>query len=337
MARCLVTGAAGMIGSHVCDSLLEQGHTVHGIDDLSGGFRENVPAGVVLHRGSFVSEILVELAMEFAKPDYIFHCGAYAAEGLSPFIRRFNYMNNLVGSVNLINAAVKHNVKCFVFTSSIAVYGDQVPPFYEEVTTPRPIDPYGIAKYAVELDLAAAQRLWGMPYIIFRPHNVYGERQNCADPYRNVIGIFMRQCLAGEPLTIFGDGTQQRAFTHVSDVANVIANSVDIPEAMNQTFNLGSSFPVTVELVAELVQQAMGSHVGVIHLPERHEAKAAWCDHYKAQSILGAVNQVALVEGIRRMAKWVKENPPQKPTPFSAIEVDKGLPASWASMAKVGV
>jgi UDP-glucose 4-epimerase len=332
MARCLVTGAAGFIGSHLCDALLERGHEVIGIDDLSGGRFENI-----VDKDSFIcidvtQDDVVDVLFDRNQFDYIFHLAAYAAEGLSHHIRRFNYQNNLIGSVNLINAAVRHNVKGFIFTSSAAVYGDAIGPCHEDLTRPRPMDPYGIAKLAVEQDLECASRLWGLPYMIFRPHNVYGERQNCADPYRNVIGIFMRQALAVEPLTIFGDGEQSRAFTHVSDVAPVIAAAIDNPEAWGQIFNIGAKFSTTINELALEVQQAMGVARHTIHLPQRHEAHDVVCSHQKAKMLLGAVPQVTLREGLRKMAAWVRANPPQQPTPFAAIEVEKGLPPSWRMM-----
>lgn len=329
MARCLVTGAAGFIGSHLCDALLERGHKVLAMDDLSGGLESNVPEGMLWESSTFCDDIIVEAVFNGFHPDYVCHIGAYAAEGLSHHIRRFNYTNNLIGSINLINAAVRHGVKGFVFTSSAAVYGDAIGPCHEDLTRPRPMDPYGIAKLAVEQDLECAYRLWGLPYIIFRPHNVYGERQNCADPYRNVIGIFMRQALAGEPLTIFGDGEQSRAFTHVSDVAPVIADAITNPEAWGQTFNIGARFSTTINELAREVQEALGVGRHTIHLPQRHEAHDVVCSHQKAKMMLGAVPQVTLREGLRKMAAWVRANPPQAPTPFAAIEIEKGLPPSW--------
>src|SRR5262249_46273576 len=159
--------------------------------------------------------------------------------GLSHFIRRFNYTNNILGSINLINESVRHEVECFVFTSSIAVYGAITPPMRED-QAPRPEDPYGIAKLAVEYDLAAARHMFGLPYVVFRPHNVYGEYQNLGDPYRNVIGIFMNRVMSGEPMTIFGDGTQRRAFSYVGDIAPIIAGSPWVPAARNEVFNIGA-------------------------------------------------------------------------------------------------
>jgi UDP-glucose 4-epimerase len=171
--------------------------------------------------------------------DYVYHLAAYAAEGLSHFIRRFNYNTNLIGTTNLINQSVLHGVKCFIFTSSIAVYGAGQLPMTEEMIS-LPEDPCGVSKYAVELDLKAAYHIFRLPYIVFRPHNVYGERQNIADEYRNVIGIFMNQVMQGKPMTIFGGGLQTRAFSHVDDVAPVIARAPLVKEAYQNTFNVGA-------------------------------------------------------------------------------------------------
>jgi UDP-glucose 4-epimerase len=208
MIRSLCTGGAGMLGSHIVDQLIELGHDVKVLDDLSGGFVDNVNPKAELIRGSTNElDVLADIFVSH-QIDYIFHCAAYAAEGLSHFIRRYNYTNNLLGSINLINAAINHGgVKCFVFTSSIAVYGTNQVPFSES-TLPMPQDPYGISKLAVELDLKAAHEMFGLDYIVFRPFNCYAERQNLSDPYRNVVGIFMNQCMKGEPLTIFGDGSR---------------------------------------------------------------------------------------------------------------------------------
>src|ERR1035437_2314065 len=241
----LVTGGAGFMGSHVAEHLLRMGHNVVVLDDLSGGFQDKVHTGVEFVHGSVLNHDLINPLFDHHSFDYVYHLAAYAAEGLSHFIKRFNYNNNLIGSVNLNNASVNHNVKCFVFTSSIAVYGAGQSPMTEAMI-PVPEDPYGIAKLAVEQELRVTQHMFGLDYIVFRPHNVYGERQNIGDRYRNVVGIFMNQLLRGEPMTIFGDGLHQRAFTHIDDVAPILAGSVDFPDARNHIFNIGADVPHTV-------------------------------------------------------------------------------------------
>src|ERR1700747_2803297 len=251
----LVTGGAGFIGSHVADHLLRLGDKVVVLDDLSGGFIDNVPTGATFVNGSILDEQLVEGLFAQNEFSYIYPLAAYAAEGLSHFIKRFNYQNNLIGSVNLINASVNHGVKRFVFASSIAVYGAGQSPMKEELA-PAPEDPYGIAKLAVEQDLKSSYEMFGLEYAIFRPHNVYGERQNIGDRYRNVVGIFMNQLLRGEPMSIFGDGEQQRAFTHVRDVAPLIAESVDVEAARNQVFNVGADVPFTVNELSKVIAEA---------------------------------------------------------------------------------
>jgi UDP-glucose 4-epimerase len=329
MPRSLVTGGAGFIGSHVADELLARGHAVDVVDDLTGGFAENVPEGARFREGSVTDAAFVRDLFSQSRYDYVFHLAAYAAEGLSHFIRRFNYTNNVIGSMNLLDAAVNADVRCYVFSSSIAVYGEAPLPMTED-TVPRPVDPYGIAKYAVEMDLRAAHELFGLNFIVFRPHNVYGERQNIGDRYRNVIGIFMNQILQGELMTVFGDGEQTRAFTHIADVAPVIAESVDRPEALNQVFNVGADTPYSVNRLAEIVARAMGAETRLRHLPARHEVVHAYSSHEKAGRLLDYRPSVSLEDGIGRMAAWVRKHGARTSKSFSDIEIRKSLPPSWA-------
>ena len=335
MENVLVTGGAGFIGSHVANWLVKAGYRVVVLDDLSGGFMENVPEGVQFVKGSVQDASFVDKLFEEEKFAYVFHLAAYAAEGLSHFIKNFNYQNNLVGSVNLVNAAVNTGtVKCFVFTSSIAVYGRNQTPMVEELT-PQPEDPYGISKYAMELDLKEAKEMFGLDYVIFRPHNVYGERQNIGDPYRNVIGIFMRQILTGQPLTIFGDGEQVRAFSYIDDVAPVIASCVERPETWNQVYNIGADKPWTVNELATTVCRAMGAPTSEIHhLDARNEVVTAYSGHEKVKRVFGdLIRNVPLSEGIARMAAWVKTlKTVPKPKRFGHIEILKNLPPSWAKL-----
>lgn len=334
--RSLVTGGAGFIGSHVAAECVRLGHRTVVLDDLSGGFRDQSPAGAEFVEGSVSDANLVRTLFQQHRFDYVYHLAAYAAEGLSHFIRRFTYGTNLVGTVNLINEAVKSATKCFVFTSSIAVYGKGQLPMSEDLI-PLPEDPYGISKYAAELDLRTAHEFFGLNYIIFRPHNVYGEHQNLGDPYRNVLGIFMNQILSGCPMTIFGDGEQTRAFTHIDDVAPHIARSVHCPEAYNQVFNIGADQPYTVNDLARVVAACFHTEVRIQRLPARQEVVHAYASHTKASRLLGVQPTVSLDVGVQRMAQWARQVGSRKSKPFDQIELTVKLPPSWAALGGVQV
>src|SRR5436190_2254852 len=268
--KVLVTGAAGFIGSHVAEHCLLHGMDVVAVDDLTGGFKDNVPDGCRFIHGDLKDPEFVESLWRYGPYTAVYHLAAYAAEGLSHFIRRFNYNTNLIASVNLINESVNRNVERFVFTSSIAVYGRGQTPMTEDLQ-PMPEDPYGVSKLAVELDLKAAHDLFGLNFTIFRPHNVYGARQNIADKYRNVIGIFMNQVLSGQPMTIFGDGTQTRAFSHIDDVAPIIARAPLVASACNEVFNIGADQAYSVNTLATQVARAFDRDPISSNLPARTE------------------------------------------------------------------
>jgi UDP-glucose 4-epimerase len=329
MSKCLVTGGAGFIGAHLARELLDTGHEVTIMDDLSGGFVDNVDPRATFVTGSVVdSELVNELFAEQGF-DYVYHCAAYAAEGLSHFIKRFNYTNNVIGSVNLINASVNFDVKCFVFTSSIAVYGEGQLPMTETMR-PEPEDSYGIAKYAVECELAVTNRMFGLPYVIFRPHNVYGELQNIGDRYRNVLGIFINQIMQDQPLSIFGDGEQTRAFSYVGDIIPAIAASPTIEAARREIFNVGADTPYSVNSLADTVRSAMGvpDHP-VIHHPPRDEVKHAFSDHSKLQGVFGESKSMDLETGVQRMVDWARDAGARKSSKFENIEIERNLPPSW--------
>lgn len=325
----LVTGGAGFLGSHVAQHLVSAGDRVIVLDDLSGGFERNVPDGAELVVGSILDDQLVDRLVIGRSVDRIYHLAAYAAEGLSHFIRRFNYANNLIGSVNLVNAAVRSGtVSCFVFTSSAAVYGAGQLPF-DEADTPVPEDPYGIAKLAVEQDLRAAHQQFDLDVVVLRPHNVYGERQHLGDRYRNVVGIFMNAAMRGEPFRVFGDGEQRRAFTHVSDITPLIAGSPDVDAAIGRAINIGSDTSTSVNELAVAVARAMGVEPRIEHLPARNEVMDALPDHSLARQVFGRVAETSLEVGLSDMAAWARAVGPMEPSSFGPIEVERGLPPSW--------
>jgi UDP-glucose 4-epimerase len=316
------------MGSHLAEILLDRGHKVTVLDDMSGGFPDNVDPRAKLVEGSVTDSALIKEVFDVGKFEHVFHLAAYAAEGLSHFIKKFNYENNLIGSVNLINAAVNHDVRSFIFTSSIAVYGANQVPMVEEMT-PMPEDSYGIAKYAVEQELKVSHEMFGLDYVIFRPHNVYGERQNIGDRYRNVVGIFMNQIMQNQPLTVFGDGEQTRAFSYIHDVVPAIAAAPFTTEARNQVFNVGADEACSVNRLAEIVGKAMGRAPKLNHLPARNEVKHAFSSHGKLKEVFKTVPRFGIEEGVERMAAWAQEVGPRSSKRFEGIEIMKNMPPSW--------
>lgn len=330
--RTIVTGAAGFIGSHVAETLSAQGHQVLGIDDLSGGGAENIPPGVIFEKRS-VTHPLEDLFQKF-RAEAVFHLAAYAAEGLSHHIPVFNYTNNVVGTVNVLGAAYRAGCKHFVFTSSIAAYGHphRDEPF-DESTPCNPCDPYGAAKLACEHHIRAFYDYHGGPaYTVFRPHNVFGSRQNISDPYRNVVGIFMARALRREPMPVFGDGLQTRSFSHISSVAKAIALAPFTAEARNQTFNIGGDESMSVRELAEMVAEVMEVEPQIEFMPARKEVQHAHCRHDLARRVFPTAYEHALDvrTGLQEMAAFVRSRPIPNPTECPApIEIVDHLPPSW--------
>ena len=326
--KILITGVAGLLGSHMAEYLVSRGYEVHGIDNLSGGYVENVPHGVQFYVGDLSDGPWLSDWFWYNKPDYVYHFAAYAAEGLSPFIRNFNYSNNLLCSVNVINECVKNEVKKIIFTSSMAVYGKGNPPF-KESDQPSPEDPYGISKYAVEMDLKQASHQFHLDYAIVRPHNVIGIRQNIWDKYRNVIGIWVRQVLRGEDITIFGDGEQKRAFSDIRFCLEPMEKLMD--QCNGQVFNIGSDKEYTLNEVAGIMQGVAGEYgfkPNIKHLEERNEVKYAYCDHTKAKSILGFKDETSLESTIHEMFVWAMKQDDRKVKQMP-YEIKKGMYTFW--------
>jgi len=313
--------------------MLARDWDVIAVDDLSGGEVGNVPQPAEFYEVDIRDDRTVGYLFEEAQPDAVVHCAAYAAEGLSHWIRRQNYEINLIGSANLINESVRHSVKRFVFTSSMAVYGSAEPPFGEAMT-PFPEDPYGIAKAAVEADLRCAGDMWGLPWVVFRPHNVYGPRQNIADRYRNVVGIFMRQAMLNEPLTVYGDGEQTRAFSYIGDVAPVIADAVTAP-CVGRIFNVGGDVPFTINELARGVLETIGRPLDMVkHLPTRYEVTNAFCAHYALREVFDVPRPTPLAEGLAEMAAWARARP-MRASPWAPdYELTEKMPAVWRNIGE---
>lgn len=324
----LITGAAGLLGANFSRYLTGKGYTVVGIDNLFGGYESSVDPDSVFYKADLNDATAVNKIFEDHKPDYVYHFAAYAAEGLSPYIRSFNYTNNVVCSSNVINACINNEVEKIIFTSSMAVYGEGTPPFVE--TQPQtPEDPYGIAKYAVEMDLALAKDHFGLEYSIVRPHNVIGVYQNIWDRYRNVIGIWIRQSMNNESLTIFGDGTQVRAFSDISFYMKPFEQLMTGHHG--ETFNIGADKYWTINDAALAVQKVateFGNNVDLVHLEKRNEVHTAYSDHTKAQELLGFSDNTDLEATVREMYAWAQTQP-NRTVEYFEYEVEKNLYSFW--------
>lgn len=331
--KTIVTGGAGFIGSHVAGFLLQLGHEVLIIDDLSGGFESNLPKKALFVKASVNDDL--RSTFERFKPDIVYHLAAYAAEGLSHHIPQFNYVNNVLGTVNVLNEAHRSGAKHFVFTSSIAAYGHpHGDESFDEDTPCFPCDPYGTAKLACEHHIKAfADYFNSINYTIFRPHNVFGPNQNIADPYRNVVGIFMAKAILGQPMPVFGDGSQTRSFSYIDVVAKSIASAPFMKEAVNQVFNIGGDEAMSVKTLAESISKIFDVPVNIQQLPARKEVVHAHCKHDKARNIFKEFykDPIDIYDGLQLMAERVKneEIPPVTECP-SPIEIYDQLPASWA-------
>jgi UDP-glucose 4-epimerase len=327
--KILITGVAGLIGSRLADYIIENvpNAQVVGIDDLSGGYKENINPKVEFWQMNLVTHP-IENCFEIHKFDYVFHLAAYAAEGLSPFIRQYNYENNLVATTRVVNQCIKHDVKRLVFTSTLAVYGHQDGNMFDEIQVPKPIDPYGVAKYACEMDIQIAGEQHGLDWCIIRPHNVYGVNQNIWDKYRNVLGIWMYQHLNGEPMTIFGDGEQTRAFSYIDDSIEPLWKSAILPEASNQIINLGGIKEYTINEANSLLRAIIGSGE-VVYKEGRHEVKHSIPTYQKSVDILGFEHKTNLDEGLWDMWVWASHQPKRDRFVWENYELDNGIYSFW--------
>ena len=328
MKTILITGCAGLLGSNFSRYLLSKGYIVIGIDNFFGGYKDFLPTNenFKFYELNLETSDLNEIFNNH-NIDCVFHFAAYADEGLSPFIRKFNYTNNVISSVNLINHCIQQDIK-IVFTSSMAVYGNQIPPFNENMV-PSPIDPYGIAKFSIEQDIISANNQFGLKYNIIRPHNVLGIYQNIWDRYRNVIGIFIRRVLNNEPILIYGDGEQTRAFSDIKYYMEVFENL--ILKFNNQTYNIGAEKYYSINEIATIVQNIgikFGYHSNIEYGEARHEVKHAYCDHTKAIQDLNFTDNTNINELIENVFTWAMSQPSREVKNMN-YEVDKNIYKYW--------
>ena len=329
MSTVLITGVAGLLGSRLADYIIETHpeYQVIGVDDLSGGYLENVNPKVEFFNFNIIGDS-ISLIFKKYKPTYVFHLAAYAAEGLSPFIRTFNYDNNLKATAYIVNECIKHDVKRLVFTSTLAVYGHGEGGYFNETQTPKPIDPYGVAKYACEMDIQIAGEQHGLDWCIIRPHNVYGIKQNIWDKYRNVLGIWMFQHMNNEPMTIFGDGEQTRAFSYIDDSLIPLWNAAILPEASKQIINVGGVEEHSINEAAAILQEIIGS-VNILHLEGRHEVKHSIPTWQKSVDILKFEHKTNLKNGLIEMWNWAQSQPARKRFEWPSYELEKGIYSFW--------
>ncbi|MBD3747879.1 MAG: NAD-dependent epimerase/dehydratase family protein [Sphingobacteriales bacterium] len=328
MKSILITGVAGLLGSRIADWLIQNqpDYTILGIDNLSGGYLENIPKEVVFYQMD-ISKDDLEPIFKTYEVVYVYHLAAYAAEGLSPFIRKFNYTNNLLATANVVNECIKFNVKRLVFTSSMAVYGEGNPPFHES-HKPSPIDPYGVAKYACELDIKIAGEQHDLDWCIIRPHNVYGKNQNIWDKYRNVLGIWMYQKLNEQPFTIFGDGLQKRAFSYIDDCLPAFWGAATSTKASKEIINLGGIQETSILGAAEILSEVVGG-AEIIFLESRHEVKYAYPTHQKSIDILHYQDKTSLRIGLDKMWQWAQQQPQRSQFKWETYELENGIYQFW--------
>lgn len=334
--KVLVTGAAGFMGSHLVDALVTKGHDVYGIDDLSGGYKENIhPKSNFIKLDLRNKKKTGELISKI-KPELVFHLAADATEGRSQFTPINCTERNYFAYLNLLIPCIRNGMKKIVLTSSMSVYGSQKPPFDEKMDK-KPDDIYGISKAAMEQATEILSEVHNFKYVILRPHNVYGPRQNMADPYRNVIAIFINCLLNNKNYYIYGKGNQKRAFSYIDDFTPYIMKAGFLKKADNQIFNIGPTQEYTIKQLSDIVLDQffpngkIPKHLVPKNLPMRpKEVVDAWCTVKRAEEILGYKTTVKLEKGVARMISWAKDQGPKSFKYLDNLELDnRETPLVW--------
>lgn len=332
MSNVLITGAAGLFGANFSRHLLSLAYNVVGLDVLSGGCIDHLPKHknfLFIQTNLLNENELIEI-IQNNNIEFVYHFAAFAAAGYSPFVRKHNYLNNIMAPATLINACVTTNIKKIIFTSSMEVYGNQKPPFTEQNSISAiPETPYGIAKRAIELDLKSAKEFHGLDYSIIRPHNVHGKWQNIWDRYRNVIGIFIVKSLDDKNLTVYGDGEQTRAFSDIKHYMKPL--ELLLTKGSTETYNIGADKPTKIIDLAKIVQteaRKHGHNISIEHLEPRKEVKFAFCNHDKAKKDLDFVDKTVLEDLVSEMYFWAVKQPKRNTKNLTA-EINKGLYSYW--------
>jgi UDP-glucose 4-epimerase len=304
--KVLVTGIAGFMGSHLADAFIKRGDHVIGIDNFIGGYSENVPVEAEFYNADLGN--FDDIEPLFKGVDLVVHTACTAYEGLSVFSPSLVTRNTSHITTTVLSAAIKHKVKKFVHMSSMARYGTQdIVPFTEDMT-PKPQDPYGIAKYAAELLIKNLCETHGMKYAILVPHNIIGPRQKYDDPFRNVASIMINRMLQGKQPIIYGDGQQMRCFSFMQDVIDPLLKACDTDVVDGQVTNIGPDEEfVTIEQLAQKIAKILDFDLDPIYMPGRpQEVKHANCSADKARRLLGYKTSTTLEEGLTELAEWIK-------------------------------
>ena len=327
--KILVTGAAGFLGSHLAEQLSNLGHDVVGIDNMSGGYEDNVPKNIKFHKIDCCD--LPEVQKVMKDIEVVYHCAATAHEGLSVFSPFEITKNNYLASVAIFSAAVNEKVKRIIFCSSMARYGSQQSPFNESMK-PSPVDPYAISKVASEEVLKNLCELNNIEWVIAVPHNIIGPRQKYDDPFRNVVSIMINRMLQGKAPIIYGDGNQTRCFSYIDDCLSCLLPMLDQKNLNKETINIGPDEEfVTINKVAEICSNITGVNLNPIYKKDRpKEVKHATCSANKARELLKYKTTVNLSDGIKKTFDYIKKRGVKPFDYHIKLEIDNDLtPETW--------
>lgn len=327
--KILITGVAGLVGSHLAIALSKK-NDVTGIDNFLGGYKDNIPNNIKFIEGdcrTVGSDI-------FEGIDIVIHAACTAHEGLSVFSPMFITENTFGASVNVLKSAIQGGVKRFVYMSSMARYGSQdTLPFTEDMT-PRPQDPYGIAKHAFERVLESISDVHGVNYTVVVPHNIIGTGQVYTDPFRNVAAIMINRMLQGKQPIIYGDGLQTRCFSDIRDVVDPILKIVENNNLHKEVINIGpDSGEVTILELASRIAKILNFSLDPIFLSERpKEVKHANCSANKARALIDYNPTTELDTTLKSIIEWIDSRGVEEFDYSLPIEiVNSFTPITWTT------